>query len=288
VIDTVRTLQPGDEAFPEALARIPRPPGSLRLRGSLGAPRARVAIVGARDADEYGRDLARRMARGLARAGLSIVSGGARGIDAEAHEGALEAGGHTVAVLASGVDLPTPRGNRILFERILEAGGGLLSEYQDGTDARDFQFVERNRLVSGLSDAVVVVRAGRDSGALITARLALLQRRPLLAVPGEVDHPLSEGPLRLLREGARLATGPADVLECLGLAPAQQVELPLAGLAPPARDLLDALTLAPRHLTELARAARLGAGEALAGLLLLELDGLCEQRPGQRFVKRCA
>jgi DNA processing protein len=288
VLDQVRTLQPGDEAFPEALTRIPRPPGSLRLRGALGAPRARVAIVGARESDEYGRDLARRLARGLARSGLSIVSGGARGIDAEAHEGALEAGGHTVAVLASGVDLPTPRGNRILFDRILEAGGGLLSEYPDGTAPRDFQYVERNRLISGVSDAVVVVRAGRDSGALITARLALLQGKPLLAVPGEVDHPLSEGPLRLLREGARLATGPQDVLECLGLASEQQVELPLGDLAPSSRELLGALTLAPRHLAEVAREARLTTAEALAGLLVLELDGLCEQRPGQRFVKRCA
>ena len=288
MLDQVRTLLPGDGEFPEALTRIPRPPGSLRLRGALGAPRARVAIVGAREADEYGRDLARRLARGLARAGISIVSGGARGIDAEAHEGALEAGGHTVAVLACGVDRPTPRGNRVLFERILEAGGGLLSEYPDGTETRDYQFVERNRLVSGVSDAVVVVRAGRGSGALITARLARLQQKPLLAVPGEVDHPLSEGPLGLLREGARLATGPEDVLECLGLAPAQQVELPLGDLASPARELLGALTLAPRHLAEVARDARLSTGEALAGLLVLELDGLCEQRPGQRFVKRCA
>jgi DNA processing protein len=110
----------------------------------------------------------------------------------------------------------------------------------------------------------------------------------LLAVPGEVDHPLSAGPLRLLREGARLATCPEDVLDCLGLAPAQQVELPLPGLAPPARALLGALTPAPRHLSEVAYAARLSTAEALAGLLVLELDGLCEQRPGQRFVRRCA
>jgi DNA processing protein len=132
------------------------------------------------------------------------------------------------------------------------------------------------------------VRAGRGSGALITARLARQQGRPLLAVPGDVDHPLSAGPLRLLREGARLATGPEDVLDCLGLAPAQQVELPLSGLAPSARALLGALAPAPRHLVEVAHAARLSTAEALAGLLVLELDGLCEQRPGQRFVRRCA
>ncbi len=285
-MDLVRTLLPGDGIFPEALRGIPAPPASLRLRGELGAPVARVAIVGAREADEYGRDMARRLARGLVRAGVSIISGGARGIDAEAHQGALEAGGHTVVVLAGGVDLPTPQLNRLLFERILEAGGALLSEYEDGTPVRDFRLVERNRLVSGLSDAVVVVRAGRGSGALITAGLARAQHRPLLAVPGDADHPLSEGPLRLLREGARLAATPADVLTCLGLAPGQQAELPLVELAPASRDLLGALTLSPRHLAEVARAAGLPTGAALAGLLTLELDGLCEQRPGQRFVRR--
>jgi DNA processing protein len=287
-MDTARTLRPGDGIFPEPLTRIPGPPASLRLRGQLGSPVARVAIVGSRDADEYGRDMARRLARGLARAGVSVVSGGARGIDAEAHEGALQAGGHTVVVLASGVDRPTPIGNHDLFERILDAGGALLSEYVDGTLARDFRLVERNRIVSGLSDAVVVVRAGRGSGALITAGLARDQRRPLLAVPGDAGHPLSEGPLRLLREGARLAAEPADVLACLGLAPGQQPELPMGEVAPSARALLGALTASPRHLSEVARAAGRTTGEALAGLLALELDGLCEQRPGQRFVRRGA
>ena len=285
-MDQVRTLLPGDGSCPPALARIPGPPASLRLRGELGSPVARVAIVGSRDADEYGRDMSRRLARGLARAGVSIVSGGARGIDAEAHEGALEAGGHTVVVLGCGVDLPTPVGNRVLFERILEAGGALLSEYDDGTAVRDFRLVDRNRLVSGLSDAVVVVRASRTSGALITAALARRQQKPLLAVPGDADHPLSEGPLRLLRDGARLAAEPADVLGCLGLVAGRQEELALGDLAPPARDLLGALTLAPRHLAEVAQQARLSIAAALAGLLVLELDGLCEQRPGQRFVRR--
>jgi DNA processing protein len=287
-MDAARTLWPGDGTFPDLLARIPGPPASLRLLGHLGAPVARVAIVGSRDPDEYGRDMARRLARGLVRAGLSVVSGGARGIDAEAHEGALEAGGHTVAVLGGGVERPTPRGNADLFDRILAAGGALLSEYDDTVLARDFQFVRRNRIVSGISDAVVVVRAARGSGALITAALARDQRRPLLAVPGDADHPLSEGPLRLLREGARLAAEPADVLACLGLAPGQQPELPVADVAPSARSLLGALTAAPRHLAEVARAAGVSPGEALAGLLALELDGLCEQRPGQRFVRRGA
>jgi len=192
---------PATGPTPSLWPASPGPPASLRLRGRLGRPVARVAIVGTRDADEYGRDMARRLARGLVRAGVSVVSGGARGIDAEAHEGRSRPAATPWRLLASGVDLPTPIGNHDLFERILSAGGALLSEYEDGTASRDFRFVERNRIVSGLSDAVVVVRAGRGSGALITADLARAQRRPLLAVPGEAGHPLSEGPLRLLREG---------------------------------------------------------------------------------------
>jgi DNA processing protein len=186
------------------------------------------------------------------------------------------------------VDHPTPIGNGDLFERLLAAGGAFLSEYEDGTPVREFRLVERNRIVSGMSDAVVVVRAGRRSGALITARLAREQRRPLLAVPGDADHPLSEGPLRLLRDGARLAAEAADVLACLGLAPGQQPELPLGGLEPSAQLLLGALTASPRHVSEVARAAGRTTSDALAGLLALELDGLCEQRPGQRFARRGA
>jgi DNA processing protein len=215
-----------------------------------------------------------------------VISGGARGVDAAAHEGALEAGGHTVAVLAGEVERPSPRGNRDLFDRILAAGGALVSEHPPGVEPLPFRFVERNRIVSGLSDAVVVVRAGRGSGALLTAGFAREQRRPLLAVPGDADHPLSEGPLRLLREGARLAAEAGDVLDVLGLAPGRQPELPLPALEPSARALLAALAASPRHVSEVARAAGRSAGEALAGLLALELEGLCEQRPGQRFVRR--
>jgi len=169
-MDTVRTLRPGDGAFPELLARIPGAPASLRLRGRLGTPVARVALVGSRDPDEYGRDMARRLARGLVRAGVSVVSGGARGIDAEAHEGALEAGGHTVSVLASGVDQPSPLGNLDLFDRILDAGGALLSEYDDGTLARGFRFVERNRIVSVCAKRSAFARLLSASGARPAAR----------------------------------------------------------------------------------------------------------------------
>jgi DNA processing protein len=281
-----RTLRPGDGQYPDALARIADRPAELRVAGSLGAPAARVAIVGSRQTDEYGLDVARSLASGLARAGVSIVSGGALGVDGAAHEGALEAGGHTVAVLGTGLDRLYPAGHRDLFERIVAAGGALLTEQPDGMRGWPGNFPRRNRIVSGMSDAVVVVRAARGSGALITADWARSQGIALLAVPGDVRDELSSGPLELLRRGARVAATAEDVLAAIGLGGAAPRQLALPAL--PAREsaLLAALGRRPRHADELARSAGLGAGAALAGLLSLEIEGLCEQRPGQYFLRR--
>src|SRR5512142_2573562 len=284
-MEAPRTLRPGDGPYPAALARVADRPSELRLVGSLGAPRGRVAIVGARLTDEYGADLAHELAAGLARAGVSVVSGGARGVDAAAHEGALSAGGHTVAVLGTGVDVPYPAEHRDLFERIVAAGGALLSEQPDGTRGFPQNFPARNRIISALSEAVVVVRAGEKSGALVTAAWARSQGVPVLAVPGDVRDPLSAGTLRLLREGARVAASARDVLAAIGIAAAAdgayQPELPALGAAESA--LLSALVRRPRHAGEVARAASLAPGAALAGLLALEIQGLCEQRPGHYF-----
>ncbi len=287
-MEAPRTIRPGDGPYPAALARVADRPSELRVAGSLGAPRARVAIVGARRTDEYGADLAHELAAGLARAGVSVVSGGARGVDAAAHEGALSAGGHTVAVLGTGIDVVYPAEHRDLFARIVAAGGALVSEQPDGTPGFRANFPARNRIVSGMSDAVVVVRAGEKSGALVTAASARSQGVPVLAVPGDVRDPLSAGTLRLLREGARVAASTQDVLAAIGVAPAadgaHQPELPALGAAESA--LLSALARRPRHAGEVARAAGLAPGAALAGLLALEIQGLCEQRPGHYFLRR--
>jgi DNA processing protein len=264
------------------------PPQRLRVRGELASPPARVAIVGSRLADPYGLEVARTLARDLARAGVSIVSGGAQGVDAAAHEGALEAGGHTVAVFGCGLDVVYPAAHRDLFARIVAGGGALLSEYEDAQRGAGWSFAKRNRIVSGMSDAVVVVQAGEGSGALITADHARAQGVPLLAVPGEVTNRLSFGPLRLLRGGARIAATAADVLNELGLT--GQLELPGArqepSLAGPEALVWGALGRAPLHADELARQAGLAPGAALAALLGLELAGLCEQRPGHYFLRR--
>jgi DNA processing protein len=288
-MEAARTIRPDDGLYPEPLARRADRPDLLRLRGALPPARARVAVVGARHPDDYGRDVARRIAMGLARAGVSVVSGGALGVDGAAHEGALDAGGHTVAVLGAGLDRAGPADNRPLFERIVAAGGALLSELDDAAPATRWTFPRRNRIVSGMSDAVVVVRGGARSGALITASCARAQGVPLFAVPGDVDHPLSAGPVALLRSGARAAASAEDLLAALGID--AQACLPLA--APERADvpegervLLAALGPRPRHADELARAAGVAPGTALAGLLALELEGLCEQRPGHYFLRR--
>jgi DNA processing protein len=280
-----RTLRPGDGQYPEPLARIPERPEALRVRGTLGAAR-RVALVGSRLADEYGVDVAREIAAGLARAGVSVVSGGALGIDAAAHEAALEAGGHTVVVLATGVDVAYPARHLELFDRVLAAGGALVSEQPDGTRAHPRLFPRRNRIVSGLSEAVVVVRAAERSGALITAAWARAQGVPVLAVPGDVRDPLSAGPIALLRSGARVAASAEDVLAALGLDAPAEPQLSLPALGADESALLAALARRPRHADEVARAAGLAPGAAFAGLLALEVQGLCEQRPGHYFLRR--
>jgi DNA processing protein len=284
-MEAARTIRPGDGQYPDALARVADRPDLLRLRGTLREAR-RVAIVGSRLPDEYGVDLARSIAAGLARAGVSIVSGGALGIDAAAHEAALEAGGHTVAVLGTGVDVAYPARHRDLFERILAASGALVSEQPDGAGVRKASFPRRNRIVSGLSEAVVVVRAAEKSGALITAAWARSQGVPVFAVPGDVRDPLSAGTTALLRAGARVAAGAEDVLAALGVEAPPEPQLALPALGAEESALLSALARRPRHADDVARAARLAPGAALAGLLALEVQGLCEQRPGHYFLRR--
>ncbi|MFL5262705.1 MAG: DNA-processing protein DprA, partial [Anaeromyxobacteraceae bacterium] len=212
-MDPVRTYLRGDDGWPPQLSSIPEPPERLRVRGVLGSPsERRVAVVGSRKTDPYGIELARIIARDLARAGVCVVSGGAEGIDAAAHEAALEAGGRTIAVLGCGVDVVYPAGHARLFRRILSGGGALSSEYEDGTPGAKWTFPRRNRIVSGLSEAVVVVRANARSGALITAAWARRQGVPVYAVPGDVREDGSAGPLQLLRTGAKVAASAKDVL----------------------------------------------------------------------------
>jgi DNA processing protein len=206
-----------DPGYPPELLDLFDPPAGLLVRGHpLGLLEPRVAIVGARNCSAAGSEIAASLARALARAGVTVVSGGARGIDAAAHRGALDAGGTTLAVLGSGIDVDYPRGNRVLLAEIA-AEGAVVSEYPPGIPAEPFRFPARNRVVAALSVGVVVVEGRTGSGSMITADHALDLGREVFAVPGPITSELGEVPLALIRDGATLLRGPDDLLGDLGL-----------------------------------------------------------------------
>ncbi len=275
--------------FPELLTHLDHPPPLLFLRGDpslLHAPA--VAVVGSRKASEYGRGMARSMGEGLARAGVAVVSGLALGIDGAAHRGALAAGGDTIAVLGCGPDVAHPPSHRRLFQDIL--GKGLVvSEFLPGEAPLPHHFPRRNRLIAGLSEAVVVVEAARRSGALITVEHALDIGRDVFAVPGPVGRRQSEGAHALIRDGAGLVTNAHDVLLGTGLADAapdaRSRDRAPSGLDARQRALWDALEAEPDHIDLLARRARLDIATAAATLSVMEVHGWVRRAPGLRFAR---
>lgn len=210
-----------DSHYPSLLKEIQNPPLKIYVLGELpddspaGGPR--IAIVGTRKATLHGRLIAKETAKKLSEEGIVIVSGLAMGIDTAAHEGALAGGGRTIAVLACGLDTIYPRQNENLAKKIIESGGTIISEYPVGTPAMPNQFLERNRIVSGLSIASIVIEAPRESGALVTARLSAEQGREVFVVPGPINQPNYYGSHRLIRDGARLVGSIENILEDLGL-----------------------------------------------------------------------
>lgn len=209
------TLTQGAPGWPARLEDLPDPPVALWIRGAIPDGPA-VAIVGARGADAAGRRRCRVIAAGLARAGLTIVSGGARGIDGAAHEGALEGGGATIVVLAGGIDVDYPTEHQALFATIEQGRGAIVSEANPGAPPFRGAFLRRNRLIAALGDACVVVQADERSGSLSTARIARKLGRPILAVPWPADRPLAGGVRLLLEAGARPVSTAGDVLRALG------------------------------------------------------------------------
>lgn len=269
-----------DEAFPTALRDIPDPPLLLYWRGDLQAARVPgVAVVGARRCTAAGRQFATQLGADLAHRGIVVVSGLALGIDGAAQNGVVQAGGVTVAVLGSGLRQLYPAANRALAERLLDAGGLVLSEYPPDMPPARWHFPERNRIVSGLAVATVVVEAGDRSGSLITARMALEQGRDVYAVPGPPGSAVSRGCHRLIRQGAGLVTGANDVLAELGL----EVSTPAASVAPRlgqrAQRILQALAGGRLGTDELMLETGCGAAELAAEMTSLELEG---------FVRRVA
>jgi len=257
--------------LPPLLRAIHDPPDRLYLRGA-GDPellaRPAVAIVGARACSPYGAQVARMLGRELANAGVVVVSGLARGVDGEAHRGALETSGHTVAVLGCGIDRDYPAAHAWLARAIAEHSL-IVSEYEPGVPPAPYRFPARNRIVSGLCAATVVVEARERSGALITADFALDDGREVFAVPGEITSSLSAGTNALLRLGATPLTSAADVLETLGIEPGQK---PTAS-----HPLLDLL---PATADELVRATGRTPGEIAVELAELELNGFAAEGDG--------
>ncbi|MEL6429027.1 MAG: DNA-processing protein DprA [Planctomycetota bacterium] len=277
----------GGPGWPQGLLSIASPPQRLWLRGRAGllGDDPRVAIVGTRAPTPYGSAQAERFGAELARAGVCIVSGLARGVDSSAHTGALAVGGRTIAVLGSGVDRPWPGGP--LGDRIAREGL-LLSEFPPGAGPRRHHFPLRNRIIAALSDAVLVVEAAARSGSLITARWAAEQGQTVFALPGRVDHPMAEGTLALLREGATPVGAPRALLEDLyGVGSALDRSSGDASDSDPApartdeeRAVLNALTGETLRAAEVARIAGLDVGRALAALQTLGLDGDVRACPG--------
>ncbi len=211
----IRLITEKEEGFPERLLRIPDKPYALYYAGSLQPEQGKaVALVGARDCTEYGRYMAAQFGTALAKAGVQVISGLARGVDSIGQKNALQAGGYSMGVLGCGVDICYPAENRDLYETLLERGG-ICSEYPPGVQPRGILFPPRNRIISGLSDAVLVVEARVKSGTLITVDMALEQGREVYALPGRSVDPLSSGCNRLIRQGAGLVSSPEELLEGL-------------------------------------------------------------------------
>ncbi|MEO6568716.1 MAG: DNA-processing protein DprA [Opitutaceae bacterium] len=287
-----------DEAYPKLLKQISDPPIGLYRKGRYGFEHPCVAIVGSRRTTLYGQATAKKLGAELARIGFCVVSGLARGIDTAAHEGALSVGGKTAAVLGNGIDIIYPPENLELYRRIEAEGGAILSEFPFSRRADKQSFAMRNRIVAGMSDAVVVVESDVSGGAMITARFAGEQGRQLFAVPGRIDQPTSAGCHQLIRDGATLLTSVDDILSELNY---------LEGFHPTAISEKPAQAAAgrPANLTEdeakvfecfrggsmlspdtLATQTGLGAAELSATLMMLELKRLIAKRADGTFEAR--
>lgn len=272
--------------YPRNLLNIAAPPPVLFVRGMLKPEDEwAVALVGTRRATAYGREVARELATRLAASGVTVVSGLARGIDAVAHRAALDAGGRTIAVLGCGVDQVYPPEHRELAEAITQSGA-LVSDYPIGEPPDAANFPPRNRLISGLSRGVVIVEAGPDSGALITADFAAEQGREVFAVPGNINQRSSLGPNKLIQQGARMVLSAADILEELNLTLVSEHSEARAALPVDATEqrVLEKLSAGPTHIDDLGVQLALPIAQLSGTLALMELKGLVRQIGGMNYV----
>lgn len=287
---------PADGEYPRLLLEIPSPPATLYYSGLVDlqenyGSKPIVGIVGTRNPTEYGKRWTRKISATLAKHGFTVASGMAVGIDTQAHHGCLEAGGRTIAVLGTGLDVVYPLSNSYLYKQIQEQGL-VISEYPASTKPARSNFPQRNRIIAGLSRAVLVMEAPNKSGALITARLANEFCRDVYALPGSLDNPNSIGCLGLLNRGAHVILSEGHLLEMLGaipeLDPHSALEQPLPALPVPTLEpalakVLDAIAFEPTPFDIIVEQAALEAGSVSSALLQLELMGLVSQAPGMRY-----
>jgi DNA processing protein len=275
-----------DENYPRRLKEIDQSPPVLYVRGELTADDDwAVAMVGTRRVTVYGRQVADEIATALARSGVTVISGLARGVDAIAHQAALNAGGRTLAVLGNGLDRVYPYEHRRLAEKILQSGA-LISDYPPGTPPEASNFPPRNRLISGLSMAVVVVEAGEKSGALITASFAADQGRDVFAVPGNINAPQSIGTNRLIQQGARPFLDVRDLLETLDLTMVTEQRVARRILPADALEakLINVLADNPLHVDDISHQTDLPIATVTSTLALMELKGMVRQVGGMQYV----
>jgi DNA processing protein len=276
-----------DAEYPSALREIPDPPPVLYLKGDVSpADDWAIAVVGTRRVTSYGRQATEKLVADVARAGVTIVSGLARGVDTYAHRAALNAGGRTIAVLGSGLDRMYPDENRALADQIAQSGA-ILTEFPLGTPPDATNFPRRNRIVSGLARATLVVEADLKSGAMNSANHAAEQGRDVFAVPGSIFSPFSAGPNQLIREGARVVTEASDILEELHLTAVVEQRATREALPadPTEAALLQVLSDEPTHVDELTRSAGLPSATVSSTLTILELKGLARQIGPMQYVR---
>jgi DNA processing protein len=287
----VQLLTFKEEFYPENLKSIYDPPPFLFIRGNIKKEdKNAIAVVGCRMASPYGRQITEKIGRELAKRGITIVSGLARGIDSISHLSALKENGRTIAVFGSGLDVIYPPENKKLVERIVQ-NGAIISEFSLGTKPEAPNFPRRNRLISGLSLGVVIVEAGAKSGALLTAQCALDQNREVFAIPGNIGAKNSEGTNRLIKQGAKLVTSVEDILEELNLITSvqqkerNQIEKDLSQLSEMEKNIYNLIMNEPYHIDKIAQETNLTTSCALSTLLSLELKGFIRQLSGKMFVR---
>lgn len=277
----IDTIDRDDPRFPETLKTIFDPPIILYVQGQIPKTDQMIGIVGSREATPYGLKIARQFSRELSGAGLVVVSGLARGIDVEAHAGALAAGGKTIAVLAHG-HAELSGSKRQFGDKIIEQGGAVITEQPPHHIAQAYHFPIRNRIIAGLCKGAVIVEAKLPSGTLHTAQAALNAGREVFAIPGPIDSPTSAGTNKLIQDGAQVATSPNDVLLALGISVSKSVAPTLAKVEAPnpgqplSADhqlVLTHITASPIHVDDIARTARLPAAKVLGALTILEIHG---------------